>query len=366
MAVTNFGVNSNETVKLWRKQLWTETLKYTTMSPLMGTGTDSIIQVLDDTQKSAGDRITVTLRLLLTGAGIEGDATLEGNEEALVTYTDNLLINQLRHATRSAGVMSEQRVDWDLREQMKDAQRDWWADRFDTVILNHAGGNTGQADTRYLGHNAALAPTSTSGNTRILYGGGVGSVTENSLSSTSETFSLTYIDRALVQAELATPKIRPGIVGGERVYCMVIHPNEVKELETNATAGSITWYDLQRSAMQGGKISNNPLVAAMRDAGFIGQYKNVLLKSDSRIPVAPNTTTVYRNVFLGAQAVGVGFGKRFGPGPTGGRFQWVEKFFDFDNQLGVATRLIWGAKKMQFNSIDNAVIVISAHSPAVS
>lgn len=88
MANTSYGVNANEAVKLWRRQLWTETLKHTTMAPLMGTGTDSIIQVVDDTQKSAGDRVRVTLRMQLSGDGVEGDSTLEGEEEALVTHTD--------------------------------------------------------------------------------------------------------------------------------------------------------------------------------------------------------------------------------------------------------------------------------------
>ena len=49
--------------------------------------------------------------------GIVGDGTLEGNEEALITYTDNLLINQLRNAVRSAGKMSEQRIPWSVREE---------------------------------------------------------------------------------------------------------------------------------------------------------------------------------------------------------------------------------------------------------
>lgn len=365
MALTSYGVNANEAVKLWRRQLWVETLKHTTMAPLMGSSTDSIIQVLDETQKDAGDRIRAQLRLQLSGDGVEGDSTLEGEEEALTTYTDDLLINQLRHAVRSKGKMSEQRIHWSVRDQARDALRDWWADRFDTVILNQAAGNTGESDTKYTGHNATIAPSSASGNTRILYGGGT-HTTENSLSADSETFSLTYIDRALTQAKLATPMIRPGMVGGQRVYVMVIHPNETKELETNNTAGQITWFDIQRAMAEGGKISNNPLWTTMRDAGFIGQYKNVLIKEDSRVPVASGTTTVYRNVLLGAQAVGVGFGRRYGPGPRGGRFQWIEKMFDFDNQLGVASALIWGAKKMQFNSIDLSTIVVSAHSPAVS
>lgn len=361
MASTSYGVNANEAVKLWRRSLWQETLKHTTVAPLMGEGADSIIQVSPETQRQAGDRIRFNLAYLLSGDGVEGDATLEGNEEAQTTYTDDLVINQLRHGVRSGGRMSEQRIPWSVRELARDQQRDWWADRFDTVVLNQATGNTAVTNTRLTGHNSTLAPTSASGNTRILYGGGT-DTTENSLSINSEEMSLTYIDRLLALAELATPKIRPGMVGGQRVYCLTVHPNVRRSLETNNAANQITWFDIQRAAIEGGQ-RRNPLLGQMRDAGFIGQYKNVLIKSDSRVPNAPNTTTVYRCPFMGAQAIGMAFGQRYGPGRNGVGFQWVEKFFDYDNQLGVASRLIWGVKKMQFNSRDHATAVMSIHAP---
>lgn len=364
MAVTSYGVNADEAVKLWRRSLWVETLKDTTMAPLMGEGPDSIIQVLPEANKGPGDRIRVPLAYLLVGDGIEGDATLEGNEEAQLTFTDDLIINQLRHAVRSGGQMSEQRIPWSVRELARDQQRDWWADRFDETVLNHAAGNTDETLGQRTGHNATLAPTSAAGNTRILFGGGT-DTTENSLSQNSEQMSLTYIDRALTQADLATPKIRPGSIGGQKLYCLVVHPNVRLGLETSSLANAIQWFDIQIAQIQGG-AKRNPLLGMMRDAGFVGQYKNVLIKSDPRIPAAPGTTTVFRNVLMGAQAIGMGFGRRYGPGPGGVGFQWVEKLFDYDNQLGVASRLIWGVKKMQFNSRDHATIVISTHAPAVS
>lgn len=103
MATTAYSVNSAEAVKLWSRKLMREALKNTWASKFMGKDSNSLCQVLDDTQKSAGDRIRCILRMQLTGSGIQGDSTLEGNEEALITHTDDLLINQLRHAVRSSG-----------------------------------------------------------------------------------------------------------------------------------------------------------------------------------------------------------------------------------------------------------------------
>ena len=106
MATSNWGVNDNEAVKLWSRKTMQEALKMTYVSRFIGTGSDSLVQVKDETNKGPGDRIRTILRMQLTGRGQSGDNTLEGNEEALVTFTADTLIDQLRHAVRSGGKMS--------------------------------------------------------------------------------------------------------------------------------------------------------------------------------------------------------------------------------------------------------------------
>jgi hypothetical protein len=103
MAATSYGVNSPEAVKLWSRKLFHEALKQTYASKFMGKDSNSLCQIATDTSKGPGDRVRNILRMLLSGDGIQGDGTLEGNEEALTTYTDNIFIDQLRHAVRSGG-----------------------------------------------------------------------------------------------------------------------------------------------------------------------------------------------------------------------------------------------------------------------
>jgi N4-gp56 family major capsid protein len=99
MATTSYGVNHALAVKVWAKKLFVEALKQTRYEQFKGkSGTDSLITLKNDLSKGAGDRIRVGLRMQLTGAGVSGDDTLEGNEEALTTYSDDLFIDQLRHA----------------------------------------------------------------------------------------------------------------------------------------------------------------------------------------------------------------------------------------------------------------------------
>src|SRR5512135_2787999 len=92
MAQTSYGVNDPLAVKLWSKKLAVEALKQTWASKFFGTDSSALIQIKDETQKSAGDRITYGLRLQLSGAGVQGDGALEGNEESLTTYSDAVLV----------------------------------------------------------------------------------------------------------------------------------------------------------------------------------------------------------------------------------------------------------------------------------
>ena len=66
----------------------------------------------------------------LTSAGTQGNGTMEGNEDALTTYSDDLLINYLNNAVRWDSSISQQRVAFDLRDEANMALKDWWSDRF--------------------------------------------------------------------------------------------------------------------------------------------------------------------------------------------------------------------------------------------
>ena len=75
--------------------------------------------------------------------------------KTLSFYDDAVLINQLRHAVRSKGKMSEQRVPYSVREEARMGLTDWWADRMDTAFMNQLGGNSNQTDTKFTGNNTA-------------------------------------------------------------------------------------------------------------------------------------------------------------------------------------------------------------------
>ncbi len=363
MADTSYGVNDPLAVKLYAKELFHDIIGQSFFGKFMGKGDGNLLQVKTDTSKSAGDSIRYGLRTLLTGDGIQGDGTQEGFEEALTTYNDTILINQLSHAVRSAGQMSEQRVHFSVRDEAKDGLQDWWTERLELCLANQLTGNTAQADTRYTGNNATVAPTATF---RMVVGGGHN--TEASLSATTtHALKLSDLDRAVAIAKTATvsggvtyQRIRPLRVDGKDMYVAFLHPLQILQLRKDAaTAGN--FFDIQKAAMQGGKYSDNPIV---NGGNFV--YNNVIVHEWSYLPTiagTPNSgasTDFRRGVFCGAQAAGVAFGQR----DSSTKMKWTEELFDYENKLGVSARMIFGVKKTQFNGVDFGTIVLPGYAPA--
>ncbi len=367
MAVRTYGVNDPLTNKLYSKRLAVQSIQETYVQRFMGTNPYSLCQVRNETQRGAGDRITIGLRLSLNGAGVIGGNTLEGNEESFQTQDDSIIIDKLRHATRvkGQGSISQQRVPFDLREEGLDDLAQWWADRKDTWFANQLCGNTAGdgtggdesfgTDIRYTGLQATVAPDSD----HVLSFASVADDTAlDALTSASTLMRLRHIDVAVENAKRLNPLIRPIKIGGKNYYVMFIHTIAATDLRLDAeTAGN--WFDIQSKALQGGDIAGNPIFD-----GSLGVYNNTILHEWERVtPGAVGTTQaagVRRNVFCGAQACWSAFGQGYGAG----RFNWVEKLFDYDEELGVSAGCIGGLKASRFNSQDFGKIVVPTRADA--
>ena len=354
MATTNYGVNSPEAVKLWSRKLNREALKRTWFSKFCGEDSNSVIQILTDTQKGPGDRVRSTLRMLLSGDGVSGDGTLEGSEEALTTYTDNVVVDQLRHAVRSGGKMTEQRIPFSVREEARMGLADWWADRLDSWFFNQLSGHL--ADIRFTGMQAATAPAGTN---RHILGrlsqSGSTYTTEASVgsASASNVITLQHIDDCVLVAKTSSPQIRPIRLNGEDKFCMFLSPHQVRDLRTNTNTGQ--WLDIQKAAMQGGQGTNSPIYT-----GALGEYNGVVLHESTRVPFGGSATgsvqsSNARAIFAGAQAGALALGRGYGKS----KFSWGEELFDYRNQLGVSAGIIGGLKKNVYNSNDFGAIVLT-------
>ena len=354
MALTEFGVSHALAVKRWSTSLAVEAAKKMYWGKFIG----SVITRLNDLEKNAGDKITHGLRMKIRGAGVTGDGTLEGNEEALTYYDDAVLIDQLRHAVRSKGKASEQRVPYDMRATAREALATWWAERFDELLFVYLSGARGVDTTLTL----PLGFTSFAGNSlnapdaaHIQYAGGLAKATITSAS----IFTLSEIDSLVEKAETVDPMIQPIMVGGEKKYVLLLHPYQVTDLRQNTNTGQ--WVDIQKAAAAS-QGSGNPIFT-----GALGEYNGVVMHSHRNVVRfsdygAGGALPAARALFLGAQAAVLAFGN--GGGRTVARYSWKEELFDYGNQLGVAAGSIFGVKKSVFNSKDFGVIALDTYAIA--
>jgi N4-gp56 family major capsid protein len=363
MAITQYGVNDALSNKLWARDLNHEVKKGLEIAPLIGKGPNSIIQEKSEF-KGRGDKVTIGLRTRLTGTGVTENETLEGNEEALTTYSDSLLINEIAHAVRVEGEDSidQQRVLFNLREEARDGLADWFAERLSLSFFVQASGYSASSIT-YRGSSVTLASvhkglntvTAPSTNRKVMAGSG--NTNDEDLVS-ADTFSLSMIDKAKEKAVLANPRIRPIRINGKDMYCCYLHPTQAYDLMVDT--GSMGWREIQLAAIQGGQSSDNPIFT-----GALGVYNNVVLRVNEDVVTGINSstaaeiTTVRRALFLGAQAACIGFSSKFSKSSP---YKWVEKKFDYDRELGVSVQGLMGLKKNIFNSEDFGVLTLSTYA----
>lgn len=244
MANTIFSVDSPQTVKLWSMRIYRDFVTDTGMlASMMEAG---IVRKHEDTSENAGDRVRISFLQKQTGAGLIGNESANGNENALVYFTDDLLINQLRYPIEIPNVMtiSQQRVVYDLPEDTYKVSMDWLAQRgIVSVLYQLAGFNaasfsyqgttfTGPKKLTLTGMNAPIAPSAN----RVLYIGNNTSDTDTNSDPTA-TFKLSLIDQLEAMAEIANPYyIRPLSENGEIKYHLYVHTYQWQQLIQDTSA----------------------------------------------------------------------------------------------------------------------------------
>lgn len=371
MPATIVGLNDVKAVKKWSGELAVDTVRKSYFNKkFMGSGVQSgmPIQQLTALENGAGDNISYDLSLQLKMAPIEGDAILEGNEEDLKFYTDNLYIDQARGGVNTGGKMTQKRTLHDLRKVAKARQSEWWARMFDEQFFMYLSGARGvNADFIFpLGYtgranNAFEAPDAD----HILYGG---NATSKASIDADDKFDLALIDKAVTRATMmgggteGKPSIQPIMVEGEERYCIVMNPWQEYDVRRNSSTGQ--WLDIQKAAA-GSEGRSNPIFK-----GALGMYNNVVLHTHKSVirfndygAGSPGTVKAARALFLGEQAAVVAFGS----GGSGLRFDWNEELADRGNQVVITTSSIFGIKKAQFNNTDFGVMALdtAATDPTV-
>jgi len=376
--MANSASDSDLQKKLWRNKLYADIAdqNYFAQSGLMGEGENNIVQTLNDLKKESGDTVTVPFTAKLSGNGVAGDAELEGKEEAINPYSDKVEIAQIRNAVRLTGRYDEKRNIYDMFKDGKDKLSIWgqeWMER--QIMLKMAGVSVANLvdvnGDEYLGQtqdgtNISTWSNTPGGPTSAEEDAGVGDrymcADASGLTSlaASDMLTVAIIRQAKMKARLANPKIKPLRIEGRDHYVMFIHPHQALDLKLdtvyNAAVTDAWW-----------RGKDNPLFS-----GALAVIDGVILVEHEYVPsldgdgalvfVADNTTYVpdgircFRSSLCGQQAVLVA--------QTQYSWEMSEKTFDYGNKKGVASGMIGGIQKLEFNDKAYGVITVDTSATA--
>lgn len=354
---TNLGVGSPQAIKRWATALADDTEKqsYFSRNGFIGRGENSIIDRKVDLESDEGDRIQFDLAMNLRGGMVEGDNTVEGTEEALTFYEDEVRIDQARKGADAGGRMTRKRTLHDLRTIAKNKTARFvseWLDELYMVYLSGttAGVNEDAKVTKAFAGNPIQAPDAA----HMVYAGSA--VSKATLEDT-HIMNRELIERLSVKPRMMSAtnpdvvKIEPVMIEGKKTYVLVMNAWQAHSLRTEK--GELSWGDIQKSKTTH-EGAANPLIK-----GGIGMLAGVCLHEHENVRRfrdygAAGTVSAARALFLGAQAGMVAFGQA----GQGTRFTWVEKLFDADNRVAIYAGLIAGFKKTRFNGFDYGTIAV--------
>lgn len=358
MALTEFGSNDPQAVKLYSKMTFREAIRGTLFNRFMGTSKQNIITRFTEMEKTAGDTVKYDLLEQTSGPGVTGNNWMKGNEAPLTYYQDSVVIDQLRQA-HQFDRMSQQRTIHNMRVDARENLTDWWRNTLDTYMMRYLCG-----DTTINHGQAGAAPDS---DHYIICGDvtftGTIATDEGNLSD-NDQIALMDLDFAKEKARTISPMIRPTSIEGGEYYVVVLHDYSLTDIRTSASTSTITWTDIQQYANVRGL--KNPIFT-----GSPGVYNGMILFESPRIYSSPNAATantVRRNLFLGAQAGTFAIGnaydrigqRKFGNLPM----SWVEDLDDYNDKKGIAAGMIFGIKASRYNSKNYGALVMSAYSVA--
>jgi N4-gp56 family major capsid protein len=356
---TKFLTNNALTRKRWAKDLFKIILPAVEFDSLTGKDDGSIIQIRTELGKGEGDEVTFGIRLPLSGQGVVGDRTVEGNEEKLQFKNFKMTIEELNHAVDTGGRMEEQRVPYDLMANAKSGLQEWWVDKLSDLAVNTLAGNSeysfcgcamGSSTTAFA--NAITEPDSD----HFIK---VNDVAEASMTS-ADTIDLTFLDRLKQKAENPATgcyKVRPLMIKGKKYYRVMLHNFVFDMLRQNTNVAQ--WGDLLRNA---GKLQQQQVEI---------EYNGMLISKTERLPCmvegtnyATNGEGVYRSVLLGAQAACWAWG---GAGESKSSVMaFVPYLKDAKRFVNVRGGGIFGIEKTRFDSKDYGIITGSSWGSRIS
>ena len=144
MSTTKIPFGDPRAVKRWSADLAVDVRKKSYFEQrFIGTSENSVIQRKTELESDSGDTISFDLSVHLRGKPTYGDNRLEGKEENLRFYTDQVRIDQVRHSASAGGRMSRKRTVHNIRRLARDRLGDYFYKFLDEVLFIYLSGARG-------------------------------------------------------------------------------------------------------------------------------------------------------------------------------------------------------------------------------
>jgi len=363
MANTNFAALTSEQLTIWSRDFWRVARNMSFVNQFAGAGSNAMVQRISElTQSEKGARAVLTLLADMTGDGIVGDNTLEGNEEALRAFDITVTIDQLRFANRLSGRLADQKSVVNFREHSRDALAYAMADRMDQLAfltLSGVGYN--------LKNNGALRPSMNSGQNLndLEFASEVSAPTSNrhrrvdatngivagDVTALEATDKLGYKNIVDLKAYAKDNYIR-GLrgAGNDETYHLFVTPQVMADLKLDSDFLA----NVRQAGIRGPQSSLfSGSSSLMVDGIMIHEFRHVFNTTGALSGTSSNAgaagykgganadVNYSRCIFAGAQALAMA---------DIGIPEIVEDTFDYGNQNGISIGKIFGLKKPKYHS----------------
>ena len=369
MANTNFASLTSEQLTAWSRDFWRVARNMSFINQFAGSGSNAMVQRVSELTKSdKGARAVLTLLADMTGDGVTGDNTLEGNEESLRAYDIVIQLDQLRFANRLAGRLADQKSVVTFREHSRDALAYAIADRIDQLAFLTL---SGVAYTQK--NNGALRPVYTSGQNLgdLAFNSDITAPTSNRHRRWDATNGLVAGD---VTATVAADKLAYNTIVDLKAYAK---DNYIRGIRSAGNEESFHLF-VTPQVMADIKLDSD-FLANVRNAGVRGP-SNSLFAGSSSLMVDGVFIHEFRHVFntsgatTGTSSTAGAAGYKWGADADVngaaclfcgaqslamadiGLPEMVEDNFDYGNQNGISIGKIFGLKKPKFNSDINSAV----------
>ncbi len=334
------------TPQIWDDQFFAEYIRSNQFARYMGTGMSSIIQLKDDLTRKNGDSITYATVRRLTGAGVTGNTTLEGQEEQLNARSLKLTVNVIRHAI-AVSDWDEQKSAIDLMNAGRDGLMNWAMEKIRADIILALGSipaNANVSTTLAAASNAAMDTWLTNNLDRVLFGAAVAnsvssdySTSMATLDNTADKMTTATLSLAKRMARKASPHIRPTKVNDDEEWYVCFMPSLVfRDFRADTTLNNAQLYAADRGA-------NNPLFTAgdlIWDGIIVREIPEMAVLTAGGTNAHGSLDTA-RSYLCGAQALGVGWAQRT---------KSVTNNRDYGFQHGAGVMEIRGIEKLRWGT----------------